>query len=89
MPARHEAGFLEGFSTCHVVDVAAGGRDAAAVVAGALDFLHQVGAQAAAALRFVHVHVEVAVGAVVVPEQAAGGGDFFCAASVPPSATRR
>src|SRR5213596_386341 len=61
-----EAGALEGFAGGDVRGVAAGGGDGAEGVGDALELLNQIGAEAAAAKRFVHFHVDVAVGAVVV-----------------------
>jgi hypothetical protein len=77
--AGDEAGFLEGFAGGDVGDVATGGGDVFQFVAGALELLDEEGAEAAAAVRFGDGHEEVAVGRVVVIEDAAGGEDFAVA----------
>src|SRR5688500_7807504 len=73
--ARNESRSLKGFARRDVVEVAAGGGGVAVFVGGALEFLDGVGAETAAAELFGDGHIEVAVGAVVVEEDAAGGGD--------------
>jgi hypothetical protein len=74
--AGDEAGFLQGFARGDVVDVAAAGGDVSQFVGGALQFLNKERAEAAAAVGFGDGHEDVAVGAVVVIEEAAGGDDF-------------
>jgi hypothetical protein len=74
--AGDEAGFLEGFAGGDVIDVAAAGGDFAKLVGGAFEFLDYECAQAAAAVGLGDGHVDVAVGWVVVMEEAAGGEDL-------------
>src|SRR5207237_4638689 len=59
-----------------VIDIAAAGGDLLQFVGGAFKFLDDKRAETAAAVRFGDRHENVAVGRVVVIEEAAGGEDL-------------
>lgn len=71
---RDKTGFLEGAARSDVGGAAAGAGNRAEVVGGAFEFLDEVGTEAAAAVGFADFHVDVAVGAVVMEEDAASRG---------------
>src|SRR5687767_6082803 len=70
----NEPGFLQGLARRLIVDAAPRRGDAAQLVGQALHLLHQIGAEAAPAEWFGDLHVQVAVGRVVVEEDAAFAG---------------
>ena len=74
MPARHETSPLQRFSRRDILHSAAGGGNAAELVAKALEFLNEKGAETAPAEGFGNFHVDVAVRAVVMEEDSAKAG---------------
>jgi hypothetical protein len=74
--AGNEARLLEGATGGDVAGVTAGARNASRFVADAFQFLNEVRAEAAQAKGLRHLHPDVAVGRVVVVEDASGGGHF-------------
>src|SRR5262245_19456818 len=75
VPARNEAGPLEGLAAGSVFRIAPRRRDAPALVTDALQFLNQVRADAAPPERLTHGHVNVAVGPVVMEQDVPSPGN--------------
>lgn len=73
--ARNEAGLLQRFAGGHVVGIAAGAGNAAALVADSFQFLDKIRAETALTVRLGDFHVNVAIRAVVVVKDASGSGD--------------
>lgn len=71
MPARHEAGLEDRFPRRDVFRAAASRGNSAERIAGSFQFLNEVGTEATATKRFVHPHVDVAIGRIVVKRDAA------------------
>ena len=74
MGEGYEARLLQRAAGSGVRCVAAGTGNGAELVSGALQFLDKKRAQSPAAKRFVHLHVNIAVRAVVVKEDPALAG---------------
>ena len=75
MGERNEPGALESAAGGFVVGIAAGAGNRAESVGFAFEFLDEVGAEAFATVAFVDLHVDVAVGTVVMEKKTAFGDD--------------
>ena len=85
MSNGHEAGALGEFSARRCCWNCSGRREWRRGCRRALELLHEVGAEAAAAKRLMHFHIDVAIGAVVVKQDSAFG-DLYARPALAPFA---
>src|SRR4051812_44871270 len=76
--ARHEACPLECSAACDILRMAPCCRYTPALVANALEFLNQVRANAVSSERLSHLHVDVAVGTIVMEQHISSRGNDAC-----------